>query len=56
MSCMQIATAKEYPKLSDAPNPEPIAKPSVKLCSASPMLVIIPVLNRFFECLLLLAF
>lgn len=32
----------------DAPNPEPIAKPSGKLWSAKPILTIIPVFNRVF--------
>ena len=45
-SCMQIATANEYPNVRDAPNPEPIANPSGKLCSANPILVIIPVLSN----------
>ena len=31
MSCNNIAIAKEYPNFIDAPNPEPIAKPSGKL-------------------------
>ena len=43
---MQIATASEYPNVKDAPNPDPIANPSGKLCSANPMLVIIPVLSN----------
>lgn len=43
---MHIAIANEYPNVSDAPNPDPIAKPSGKLCIASPILVIIPVLNN----------
>ena len=29
----------------DAPNPEPIASPSGKLCRANPILTIIPVFN-----------
>lgn len=45
-SCMQIATASEYPNVKDAPNPDPIANPSGKLCSANPILVIIPVLSN----------
>ena len=44
---MQIATANEYPNVREAPKPEPIANPSGKLCSAKPMLVTIPVLNKF---------
>ena len=48
ISCMQIAIASEYPKVIDASNPEPIAKPSGKLCSANPIDTIIPVFNKLF--------
>ena len=48
ISCKHIAKAKEYPKVIDASNPDPIAKPSGKLCSANPILTIIPVFNKLF--------
>lgn len=46
MSCKQIAIASEYPNTIDAPNPDPIANPSGKLCNANPILTIIPVFNN----------
>ena len=36
ISCKHIAMANEYPSVIEAPNPEPIANPSGKLCNASP--------------------
>ena len=48
MSCNKIATANDKPSLNDTSNPEPIARPSGKLCNASPMLTIIPVFNKLF--------
>ena len=46
MSCKQIAIASEYPNTIDAPNPDPIANPSGKLCNANPILTIIPVFSK----------
>lgn len=54
ISCKHIAIASEYPNVIDAPNPEPIANPSGKLCSANPILTIIPVFNKLFVLFLLL--
>ena len=48
MSCKHIAIAKDKPNFIDAPNPDPIANPSGKLCKAKPMLTTIPVFNMAF--------
>lgn len=48
MSCKHIAIARDSPSFIEAPNPEPIAKPSGKLCSAKPILTTIPVFNKVF--------
>ena len=45
-SCKHIAIASDNPKEVDESNPEPIAKPSGMLWSASPILTIIPVFNN----------
>lgn len=45
-SCKQIAIASENPKAVETSKPEPIAKPSGILCSAKPILTIIPVLSK----------
>ena len=49
-----IAIAKVYPNFNDAPNPDPIANPSGKLCIANPILTTIPVFNKLLPFIFLL--
>lgn len=46
MSWKHIAIAKDKPSFTEASYPEPIAKPSGRLCIAKPILTIIPVFNN----------
>ena len=48
ISCKHIAIANDKPNFIEASNPDPIANPSGKLCSARPMLTIIPVFSNEF--------